>query len=55
MTGTALAQQAGIGQAHLSNIEAGRRQPSPAVAVALAEALRVELPAILAMPGKAAS
>jgi transcriptional regulator with XRE-family HTH domain len=35
---------------HLSNIEAGRRNPSEALAVALAMALKVELPAILANP-----
>lgn len=50
LTITALAVQAGIGQAHLSNLEAGRRQASPEVIKALASALKVELPAILSDP-----
>jgi transcriptional regulator with XRE-family HTH domain len=50
LTVTALAEQAGIKQAHLSNIEAGRRNAGPDVIVALATALKVELPAILADP-----
>ena len=50
---TALAAAAGIKQAHLSNIEAGRRKASADVAVALARALKVELPAILADPSEA--
>ena len=55
MTVTALAEAAGIRQAHLSNIEAGRRQPSPDVAVSLARALRVDLPIILKDPDEAAA
>lgn len=51
---TALADLAGIKQAHLSNIEAGRRRPSPEVAKALASALKVELLAILADPKQVA-
>lgn len=54
MSVTSLADAAGIKQAHLSNIEAGRRKASPAVIVALARALKVELPAILRDPGVAA-
>lgn len=50
LTVTALAVEAGIKQAHLSNIEAGRRNAGPDVVVALAKALKVELPAILADP-----
>lgn len=50
MTVTALAEAAGVKQAHLSNIEAGRRNASPDVVVALARALKVPLPAILADP-----
>lgn len=52
---TALAEQAGIKQAHLSNIEAGRRKASPEVVLALAEALKVPTPAILASPSESAS
>ncbi len=44
---TGLAEAAGIGQAHLSNIEAGRRRASAEVAVSLAKALKVDLLAIL--------
>jgi transcriptional regulator with XRE-family HTH domain len=51
---TALADLAGIKQAHLSNIEAGRRRASAEVAVALARALKVELLAIIADPVKVA-
>lgn len=47
---TALAEAAGIKQAHLSNIETGRRKASPEVALALATALKVPLPAILLAP-----
>lgn len=53
-TVTALAAEAGIKQAHLSNIEAGRRKASPEVIKALAAALKVELPAILESPRQAA-
>lgn len=44
---TALAEAAGIKQAHLSNIEAGRRKGSPEVVTALAAALKIPLVAIL--------
>lgn len=54
MTVTSLAEQAGIGQSHLSNIEAGRRKAGPDVVVKLARALKVELPAILCDPEQAA-
>ena len=50
MTVTALATASGIKQAHLSNIEAGRRKASPDVILAIAAALKVDLPAILADP-----
>ncbi len=53
MTITALAESAGCKQAHLSNIEAGRRQPSDELIVGLADALKVDLPAILLAPPKA--
>lgn len=52
MTVTALALAAGIKQAHLSNIEAGRRNASPEIVKAIASALRVELPAILSDPAE---
>jgi transcriptional regulator with XRE-family HTH domain len=44
---TALAHLARISQPHLSNIELGRRQPSPAAARRLADALRIPLHALL--------
>lgn len=47
---TGLASQAGIKQSHLSNIEAGRRRASNETVVALAQALKVDLAAILADP-----
>lgn len=50
MTIASLARAVGISPDHLSNIEAGRRNPSPDIGVALAKALKVELPAILADP-----
>ncbi|MGE3618915.1 MAG: helix-turn-helix domain-containing protein [Acidimicrobiia bacterium] len=53
LTVTALARAAGIHQAHLSNIEAGRRNPSPQVGRALAAALKIDLVAILADPDAA--
>ena len=40
---------------HLSNIEAGRRNPSEQLGVALAKALKVPLTAILADPAEVAS
>lgn len=46
--GTELAERVGINRAYLSHIEAGRRDPSPAVAHKLAEALSCPLKAILA-------
>jgi transcriptional regulator with XRE-family HTH domain len=52
---TALAEAAGIRQAHLSNIEAGRRGASPAVALALADALKVDVLAILNSPVESAA
>ena len=51
---TALAGMAGIKQAHLSNIEAGRRKASPEVTKALADALKIDLLAILQSPVEAA-
>lgn len=51
---TGLAEAAGIRQAHLSNIEAGRRKASPEVIKSLAVALKVDLPAILLAPGEVA-
>lgn len=47
---SALALAARISQPHLTNIEAGRRQASPAALVALAAALRVPLVAIICDP-----
>lgn len=55
MSVTRLAQEAGIKQSHLSNIEAGRRKASPELVVALARALKVELPAILVDPSRSAA
>ena len=50
-----LAALAGLKNAsHISNIEAGRRRPSPEVAKALADALKVPLAAILLGPERAA-
>jgi transcriptional regulator with XRE-family HTH domain len=45
---TELARTAGISQPHLSNLERGRRQASPATVRRLADALRVPVPALLA-------
>lgn len=50
LTVTALAHAAGIRQPHLSNVELGRRNVSPPVALAIAEALKVDVAAILAEP-----
>lgn len=50
MSVSSLAHAAGIKQPHLSNIECGKRQASAELVVALAKALKVELPAILADP-----
>lgn len=52
VTQTALATAAGIKRSHLSNIEAGRRNASPDIAIAMAKALKVDLPAILADPAE---
>lgn len=48
LTGTALAEMVGVDRTHISNIEAGRKQPSPELARRLADALKVPLIAILA-------
>ena len=53
ISATALAAAVGIGKSHMSNIEAGRRTPSPAVAKAIAAELRVPVSAILATPTEA--
>jgi transcriptional regulator with XRE-family HTH domain len=42
-----LAAELGIGHSHLSNIEAGRRQPSPALLKEMAGALKVPVVALL--------
>jgi len=55
MTVVRLAAAAGIDRSTLSNIEAGRRNPTPEVALAIARALKVELPAILADPNEPAT
>lgn len=44
---TELARIAGLSQPHLSNIETGKRQASPAVLRHLADALRVPLLALI--------
>jgi transcriptional regulator with XRE-family HTH domain len=46
VTVSGLARDSGIGQAHLSNIEAGRRKVSDEVIVKLAENLGVDIRAI---------
>jgi transcriptional regulator with XRE-family HTH domain len=48
LTVSALARRAGVSQPHLSNIERGRRQPSPELIGRLAGALRVPIVALLA-------
>jgi len=45
-----LARTAGLSQPHLSNIETGKRQASPAVLRQLADALRVPLLALITDP-----
>lgn len=55
MSVTALAGAAGINPSHLTNIEAGRRNASNEVGVALAQALKVDLLAILADPAEVPS
>lgn len=52
---TALANEAGTKQSHLSNIEAGRRNASDELIVALAHALKVSIPAIICEPQSVAS
>ena len=47
-----LARRAGCSQPHLSNIEHGRRRPSPATLRRLAEALQVPVVALLAEGGE---
>lgn len=47
---TELARIAGLSQPHLSNIETGKRQASPAVLRHLADALRVPLLALINDP-----
>ena len=53
VTQTALAAAAGTDRSHLSNIEAGRRNCSDELCLALAKALKVDLPAILSDPTEA--
>jgi transcriptional regulator with XRE-family HTH domain len=50
---TALGELAGCSSAHLCDIEAGRRNPSPALARRIALALKVPLAAILSNPDDA--
>lgn len=50
LSGTALAEGAGIDRTHLSHVLAGRKQLSPAAAKRVAEVLKVPLVAILADP-----
>lgn len=52
MSVTRLAEAAGVDRSHLSLIEAGRRKASEETTVALARALKVELPAILTDPAE---
>lgn len=44
---SSLARSAGIEQPHLSNIEAGRRRPSPSVIASLADALAIPVEALV--------
>ena len=46
-----LARAADVSQPHLSNVEAGRRRPSPELTLRLADVLRVPVVALLAAPG----
>lgn len=50
-----LARRADISQPHLSNLERGRRRASPATVRALAAALKVPVPALLADPDDGAA
>ncbi len=52
---TALARAVGTDRSHLSNIENGRRNCSEKLVIAIAEALKIDLPAILADPTEGAS
>jgi len=47
LTLSALALLAGVSQPHLSNIERGRRQASPALLLRLAESLKVPVVALI--------
>jgi transcriptional regulator with XRE-family HTH domain len=53
LTQGALGIAAHCSAAHVCDIEAGRRNPSPALAARIAAALRVPLAAILSDPGDA--
>lgn len=54
MTVVALAKAAGVDRTLIAHIEAGRRNAGPETATALAKALKVALPAILADPAEVA-
>lgn len=55
LTQTALARLVGTDRSHLSNIENGRRNCSDELVIAIARALKIDLPAILADPTEVAS
>lgn len=55
LTQTALAQLVGTDRSHISNIENGRRNCSDELVIAIARALKIDLPAILADPTEVAS
>lgn len=55
MTVSSLARAAEVDRTLIAHIEAGRRNAGPETTLALAKALKVELPAILADPAEAAS
>ena len=48
-----LARQSGVSQGHISEIESGDKKASPKTIKALAEALRVPMPALLSDPSQA--
>lgn len=50
LTKSGLARTVDISPGHMSDIESGRRQPSPELTQRIARALKVPLPAILADP-----
>ena len=50
LTLSQLARAAGVSQPHLSNVEAGRRRPSPGLLGRLAHELRVPVVALLSAP-----